>query len=162
MNINVNIDLDAIKEKVGTIAQAGVAQTKRVATIARLKTDNMALQDTLRKAYLALGKACYAKHKEAPDQELAALFEKVEATLAAIAANNAALEELKATEEVVIDVEAEEVPAEEEDAAAEAPTVDEVMADVQEAVNEVTAQAEAPAAEEDVNTGDDADHSAGE
>ena len=66
MNINVNIDLDAIKEKVGTIAQAGVAQTKRVATIARLKTDNMALQDTLRKAYLALGKACYAKHKEAP------------------------------------------------------------------------------------------------
>ena len=64
MNINVNIDLDAIKEKVGTIAQAGVAQTKRVATIARLKTDNMALQDTLRKAYLALGKACYAKHKD--------------------------------------------------------------------------------------------------
>lgn len=155
MNINVNIDLDAIKEKVGNIAQAGVAQTKRVAAIARLKTDNMALQDTLRKAYLALGKACYARHKDAPDEEMAALFAKVDDTLSAIAANNAALEELKATEEVVIDVEAEAGEAAE---APEEPTVDDVMADVQETVDEVTGQADAPAPED----GAGADHADGE
>ena len=50
--MNINIDFDAIKEKVGTIAQAGVAQTKKVATIAKLKTDNMAQQDALRQACL--------------------------------------------------------------------------------------------------------------
>ena len=72
--MNITIDLDAIKEKVGTIAQAGVAQTKKVATIARLKTDNMAQQDAIRKAYLAIGRLCYAKYKDAPDEELAPLF----------------------------------------------------------------------------------------
>lgn len=156
MNINVNIDLDAIKEKVGTIAQAGVAQTKKMAAITRLKTDNMAQQDALRKAYLALGKACYAAHKAAPDEAMAPLFARVDAALSAIAANNAALEELRAAEEVVIDVGVEEETPAQEEAAAEEPTVDEVMADVQETVSEVTAAPveetpaeEVPAGEED-------------
>ena len=138
--MNITIDFDAIKEKVGTIAQAGVAQTKKVATIARLKTDNMAQQDALRKAYLAIGKLCYAKCKDAPDEDLAPLFAKVEAALSAIAANNAALEEMKAAEEVVIDVEmqAGEMP---DDVEAE-PTVEDVMADVQETVAEATGESE--------------------
>ena len=140
--MNITIDLDAIKEKVGTIAQAGVAQTKKVATIARLKTDNMAQQDAIRKAYLAIGRLCYAKYKDAPDEELAPLFAKVDNALATIAANNAVLEEMKAAEEVVIDVEmqAGEMPDDVEE-----PSVDDVMADVQETVSEATAEPETPA-----------------
>lgn len=139
--MNITIDLDAIKEKVGTIAQAGVAQTKKVATIARLKTDNMAQQDAIRKAYLAIGRLCYAKYKDAPDEELAPLFAKVDNALATIAANNAVLEEMKAAEEVVIDVEmqAGEMPDDVEE-----PSVDDVMADVQETVSEATAEPETP------------------
>lgn len=139
--MNITIDLDAIKEKVGTLAQAGVAQTKKVATIARLKTDNMAQQDAIRKAYLAIGRLCYAKYKDAPDEELAPLFAKVDNALATIAANNAVLEEMKAAEEVVIDVEmqAGEMPDDVEE-----PSVDDVMADVQETVSEATAEPETP------------------
>ena len=140
--MNITIDLDAIKEKVGTIAQAGVAQTKKVATIARLKTDNMAQQDAIRKAYLAIGRLCYAKYKDAPDEELALLFAKVDNALATIAANNAVLEEMKAAEEVVIDV---EMQAGEMSDDVEEPSVDDVMADVQETVAEATAEPETPA-----------------
>ena len=59
--------------------------------------------------------------------------------------NNAALEEMKAAEEVVIDVEmqAGEMPDD-----AEEPSVDDVMADVQETVAEATAETEAPAEDE--------------
>ena len=62
--------------------------------------------------------------------------------LATIAANNAVLEEMKAAEEVVIDVEmqAGEMPEDMEE-----PSVDDVMADVQETVAEATAEPETPA-----------------
>ena len=135
--MNINIDFGAIKEKVGNLAQAGVSQTKKVATVAKLKSDNMAQQDTLRKAYLAIGKQYYAEKRGQADEAYAALFAKADAALAAIAANNAKLEELKDAEEVVIEVDvqkddfaddadevvvpaAEETPAE-EPAAEEAP-----------------------------------------
>ena len=154
----INFDFGSIKEKVGNIAQAGVAQGKKMASVAKLKADNMAQQDAVRKAYMAIGKAYYAKMQGQPDEEFAELFAKVDAAMAAIAANNAALEDMKAAEEVVIDVDitpddivvepapAEEAAPAEEVAPAEAPTVDEVVADMQETVAEVTE--EAPAADE--------------
>lgn len=151
---------DSIKEKVGNIAQAGVAQGKKMANVAKLKTDNMAQQDAIRKAYQAIGKAYYAKMQGQPDEEFADLFAKVDAAMAAIAANNAALEEMKTAEEVVIDVDitpddvvdesaetaAEEAAPAEETAPADEPTVDDVVADVQETVAEVAE--ETPAEDE--------------
>lgn len=149
--MNINIDLSAIKEKVGTLAQAGVAQTKKVAAIAKLKSDNMAQQDAIRKAYFAIGKQLYAEKKGQPDEAYAELFAKVDAAMAAIAANNAALEELKAAEEVevVIDVEmqAGEVPDEAET------SVEDVVADVEEAIADAIIPEEAPA--EDAPAGED-------
>lgn len=163
----INFDFGSIKEKMGNLAQAGVAQGKKVASIAKLKADNMAQQDAIRKAYFAIGKAYYAKMQGQPDEEFAELCGKVDAAMAAIAANNAALKDLKAAAEVVIDVditpddvadETAEAPAAEEAAPAEEtapveeaapveePTVDDVVADVQETVAEVTE--EAPAADE--------------
>ena len=103
--MKINIDFGAIKDTVSGIAQAGVAQGKKVASIAKLKSDNMAQQDALRKAYREIGKRYYAEHKGNPEEGYAELFAKVDDALAAIAANNAALEEMKETEEVVIDVE---------------------------------------------------------
>ena len=163
----INFDFGSIKEKMGNLAQAGVAQGKKVASIAKLKADNMAQQDAIRKAYFAIGKAYYAKMQGQPDEEFAELCGKVDAAMAAIAANNAALKDLKAAAEVVIDVditpddvadETAEAPAAEEAAPAEEtapveeaapveePTVDDVVSDVQETVAEVTE--EAPAADE--------------
>ena len=163
----INFDFGSIKEKMGNLAQAGVAQGKKVASIAKLKADNMAQQDAIRKAYFAIGKAYYAKMQGQPDEEFAELCGKVDAAMAAIAANNVVLKDLKAAAEVVIDVditlddvadETAEAPAAEEAAPAEEtapveeaapveePTVDDVVADVQETVAEVTE--EAPAADE--------------
>ena len=140
--MNINIDFGAIKEKVGNIAQAGVAQTKKVAAIAKLKSDNMAQQDAIRKAYLAIGKAYYAEKKGEPEEAFAALFAKVDAAMATIAANNAALEELKAVEEVVIDVEMQAGEMPEEEA-----SVEEVLADVEATLADAAAAEEAPVEE---------------
>ena len=63
------------------LAQAGVAQGKKVASIAKLKADNMAQQDAIRKAYFAIGKAYYAKMQGQPDEEFAELCGKVDAII---------------------------------------------------------------------------------
>ena len=46
---------DKFKEKATDLVQAGAAQSKRLAEIAKLKTANMAEEDAIKKAYLALG-----------------------------------------------------------------------------------------------------------
>ena len=52
---------DNFKEKATDLAQAGVAQSKRLAEIAKLKTANMGEEDTIKKAYIELGKLYYAE-----------------------------------------------------------------------------------------------------
>ena len=52
---------DNFKEKAADLAQAGVAQSKRLAEIAKLKTANMGEEDTIKKAYIELGKLYYAE-----------------------------------------------------------------------------------------------------
>ena len=47
---------DNFKEKATDLAQAGVAQSKRLAEIAKLKTANMGEEDTIKKSYLELGR----------------------------------------------------------------------------------------------------------
>ena len=86
---------DTFKEKATDLAQAGVAQSKRLAEIAKLKTANMGEEDTIKKAYIELGKLYYAEHGAAPDGAYAAACEKVTAAKAAIEANNDRIAELK-------------------------------------------------------------------
>ena len=52
---------DNFKEKATDLMQAGAAQSKRLAEIAKLKTANMAEEDTIKKAYVELGKLYYAE-----------------------------------------------------------------------------------------------------
>jgi len=118
---------DNLKEKVSDLAQAGVAKSKQLAEIARLKASNMAEQDAIKKAYLEIGKLYYAEKGSTPEGGYAASCEKITAAKANIAANNAKIEALKDGDEEVAAAAAdavivEEVPADEavvEDVAAE-------------------------------------------
>ncbi|MGI5962821.1 MAG: serine proteinase [Lawsonibacter sp.] len=91
---------DNFKEKATDLAQAGVAQSKRLAEIAKLKTSNMAEEDTIRKAYQEIGKLYYAEKGLTPEGAYAAACEKITAARAAIEANNDRIAELKASGDV--------------------------------------------------------------
>ncbi|MBE6973592.1 MAG: serine proteinase [Ruminococcaceae bacterium] len=86
---------DNLKGKVSDLAQAGVAKSKQLAEIAKLKAANMAEQDAIKKAYLEIGKLYYAEKGTTPEGGYAAACEKITAAKANIAANNAKIEELK-------------------------------------------------------------------
>ena len=127
--------INDLQERATDLAQTVVATSKRLAEIAKLKASNMAEEDTIKKAYVELGKLYYAEHGATPDGAYAAACEKITAARAAIETNNDRIAQLKATAEAegeVIDVtptavedapQADEVPEEdivpEEPAAAE-------------------------------------------
>lgn len=128
---------DNFKEKATDLAQAGVAQSKRLAEIAKLKTANMGEEDTIKRAYIELGKLYYAEKGTAPEGAYAAACEKITAAKAAIEANNDRIAELKeagddaepAAEEIVVEAAVvEESAAEEPAAEAEAPAAEEPAA----------------------------------
>ena len=85
---------DNFKEKATDLVQAGAAQSKRLAEIAKLKTANMAEEDAIKKAYIELGKLYYAEKGATPDAAYAASCEKITASRAAIETNNERLAEL--------------------------------------------------------------------
>ena len=121
---------DSFKEKATDLAQAGVAQSKRLAEIAKLKTANMGEEDTIKKAYVEIGKLYYAEMGHAPDGAYAAACEKITAAKAAIEANNERIAELKQSGDDAEIVE-EDVVAEVKEEVAE------VVEDVKEEVAEI-------------------------
>ena len=86
---------ESLKDKATDLAQAGVAQSKRLAEIAKLKTANMAEEDAIKKAYLEIGKLYYAEQGAAPDGAYAAVCERITASKAVIETNNERIAELK-------------------------------------------------------------------
>ena len=110
--------INDLQERATDLAQSVVATSKRLAEIAKLKASNMAEEDTIKKAYVELGKLYYAEHGTTPDGAYAAACEKITAARAAIETNNDRIAELKATAEAegeIIDVtpEAAEEPEDE-------------------------------------------------
>lgn len=95
---------DNFKEKATDLAQAGVAQSKRLAEIAKLKTANLGEEDTIKKAYIELGKLYYAEHGSAPDGAYAAVCEKITAARAAIETNNDRIAQLKNSSDEDVEV----------------------------------------------------------
>ena len=132
---------DNLKEKASDLAQAGVAQSKRLAEIAKLKTANLGEEDNIKKAYVEIGKLYYAEKGHAPEGAYAAACEKITAAKAAIEANNDRIAELKETgddadvEVVEVIDEAEVTAADFVDEAKEA--AEEVVEEIKEAVEEV-------------------------
>lgn len=112
--------LDTLKDKAADLAQAGVAQSKRLAEIAKLKMANLSEEDAIKKAYLEIGRLYYAEHAAAPDGAYADACERITAARAAIETNKDRIAQLKAAGdddedevEVVDEIPAEEPAAEE-------------------------------------------------
>lgn len=133
---------DTLKEKATDLAQAGVAQSKRVAEIAKLKTANLGEEDNIKKAYVEIGKLYYAEKGLAPEGAYAAACEKITAAKAAIEANNDRIAELKLdndnTDATVV-AEAQAVVVDDADVTAAdfADEVKEVAQDVKETVEDI-------------------------
>ena len=99
--------INDLQERATDLAQSVVATSKRLAEIAKLKASNMAEEDTIKKAYVELGKLYYAEHGTTPDGAYAAACEKITAARAAIETNNDRIADLKAPAEAegeIIDV----------------------------------------------------------
>lgn len=120
-----------IMERVSDLAQAGAAKAREIAEIGKLKVSNVAEEDSIRKAYIEIGKLYYAERAMAPEAPYAALCEKITASKEKIeynkqkiadikAAGNIQDEEIPDVEPVVVDeapvedAPAEDAPAEEE------------------------------------------------
>ena len=125
---------DNFKEKATDLAQAGVAQSKRLAEIAKLKTANMGEEDTIKKAYLEIGKLYYAEKGTAPDGAYVAACEKITAAKAAIEANNDRIAELKEGDDEPEEVEVVEVVEEAVEQIEEA--VEDAVEEIKETVTE--------------------------
>ena len=60
-----------LKAKALDLAQAGAAKAKELTDIAKLNIANSAEEDTIRKAYIDLGKLYYAERGMAPEEPAA-------------------------------------------------------------------------------------------
>ena len=89
--------LDEVKEKATDLAQAGVAQSKRLMEIAKLKAANLGEEDTIKKAYVELGKLYYAEHGTSPEGAYAAACERITAARAAIETNNDRIAQIRSS-----------------------------------------------------------------
>lgn len=127
---------ETLKDRATDLAQAGVAQSKRLAEIAKLKTANMAEEDAIKKAYIEIGKLYYAEKGATPDGAYAAACEKITASKAVIETNNERIAELKQPgdpePEVEVEVETEAVEVEAAPAPEAAPTPEETPAQPEE------------------------------
>lgn len=130
--------LDILKDKTVDLAQAGMAQSKKLAEIAKLKTDNMSEEDAIKKAYLEIGKLYYAEKGALAEGPYAAACEKITAAKAAIETNNERIAELRDnSDDEAAPVCDESVPAEEpvvtpsdfEEPVSEEPSVEEPAAE---------------------------------
>lgn len=114
------MDFENIMGRVTDLAQAGAAKAKELAEIAKLKVNSAAEADTIRKAYIEIGKLYYAERGMAPEAPFAALCEKITASKEKIEYNKQKIADIKAAN----NLSDEEVPEEDftaEDVVAEEP-----------------------------------------
>ena len=118
------MDFENIMGRVTDLAQAGAAKAKEMAEIAKLKVNNATEEDTIRKAYIEIGKLYYAERGMAPEAPYAALCEKINASKEKIEYNKQKIADIKAAN----NLSDEEVPEENvvaEEVVAEEPSVPE-------------------------------------
>ena len=123
-------NLDSLKDRAMDLAQTGVAKSKQLAEIAKLKTANLGEEDAIKKAYIEIGKLYYAERGMAPEAAYEALCQKITAAKVNIEENKSRIEAIKA-EGNISDAEVEpiivaEPLAEEPAAPAEPPVIGEV------------------------------------
>ena len=86
---------EEFKARAAELAQAGVAKSKVLAEIAKLKAANLSEKETIHKAYLEMGRIYYAEKGATPDAAYASSCARVSDAMAAIKANNAKIKSLK-------------------------------------------------------------------
>lgn len=101
-------DFDTLKDRAKDLAQTGVTKSKQIGEIAKLNLANVGEEDSIRKAYIEIGKLYYAERGMAPEPAYAALCEKITASKVTIEENRNRIEELK-TEGSIQDAEVEAV-----------------------------------------------------
>ena len=106
-----------IMGRVTDLAQAGAAKAREIAEITKLKVNNAAEEDTIRKAYIEIGKLYYAERAMAPEAPYAALCEKITASKEKIEYNKQKIADMKAANNIKDD----EIPDVEPETAAEEP-----------------------------------------
>ncbi len=90
---------EEFKARAAELAQAGVAKSKVLAEIAKLKAANLSEKEVIHKAYLEMGRIYYAENRSNPGAAYAASCDRVTKAMAAIKENNAKIADLKAGEE---------------------------------------------------------------
>ena len=84
-----------LKAKALDLAQAGAAKAKELTDIAKLNIANSAEEDTIRKAYIDLGKLYYAERGMAPEGAYMSLCEKITASKQKVEENKAKIADIK-------------------------------------------------------------------
>lgn len=91
--------LDDLYGKATEMVQTGMDKATEMmqsgVTIAKLKTDNIAEEDAMRRAYLAIGKMYFELQGEHPDPAFAVECDRIRACKRRIAENNLRLAEMK-------------------------------------------------------------------
>lgn len=109
--------LDDLKDKTIDIAQAGVAKSKQLMELAKLNMANAGEEDTIRKAYIEIGKLYYAERGMAPEAAYVSLCGKVNQAKHKIEENKIRIAEVKRQGDVhesdMTPVVFHEIPAEE-------------------------------------------------
>lgn len=86
---------DELKDRAMDLGRAGVAKSRQLAEIAKLNLANTAEEDTIKKAYIEIGKLYYAERGMAPEAAYTALCEKITASRVTIEENKTRIAELK-------------------------------------------------------------------
>ena len=134
----MSIDFESLKDKAVVLAQSGVTKAKELTEtgiakakeladtgatrakelteIGKLKVNNSAEQEAIRKAYSELGKLYYAERGSAPEAAYADACQRITDAMARISYNNERIADIKAagqiTDEEIDAVETEEGPGE--------------------------------------------------
>lgn len=87
--------LEGIGQKVSTAAQSGVARSRQMAEIAKLRMNNVSEEDAMKRAFIEIGKLYYAEHGDAPDGAYTALCSRISKAQDNIDANLAQIAALK-------------------------------------------------------------------
>lgn len=90
------IDFDNLMDKAKDLAQTGVSKSKQLAEIGKLSWANVVEEDSIKKAYIEIGKLYYAERGMAPEPAYLALCEKITAAKVNIEENKSRIEECKA------------------------------------------------------------------
>ena len=89
------MDFEALKNKMTEVAQGGVSKAKELMEISRLKVNNAAEADAIRKAYAEIGKLYFARHGMDPDPAYAALCARIVEGKERIAYNDERITDIK-------------------------------------------------------------------